>query len=68
VVLYGLETWSPTLRGVHRLGIFQKKVQKRKCGPKKKEVTRGWRKIHNEELHISWPTPHKILLRSNKGG
>jgi hypothetical protein len=45
VVLYGCETWSPTLREERRvrvLGIF---------GPKGDEVTRVWRKLHKEELN-----------------
>jgi hypothetical protein len=47
VVLCGCETWSPTLREEHRLrGIFWLK------GDRRTGVTGGWRKLHNEELHI----------------
>jgi hypothetical protein len=51
VVLYGCETWSLTLREEHRLRAFENRVLKRIFGPKRDEVTGGWRKLHNEELH-----------------
>jgi hypothetical protein len=49
--LYGCETWSLTLREEHRLRVFENKVLRRIFGPKRDEVTGGWRKLHNEELH-----------------
>jgi hypothetical protein len=30
--------------------VFENKVLKRIFGPKRDEVNRGWRKLHNEEL------------------
>jgi hypothetical protein len=51
VVLYGCETWSFTLREEHRLRVFENSLLRRISGPKSDEVTRGWRKLHNEELH-----------------
>jgi hypothetical protein len=51
VVLYGCETWSLTLREEHRLRVFENRVLKRIFGLKRDEVTEGWRKLHNEELH-----------------
>jgi hypothetical protein len=51
VVLYGCETWSLTLREEHRLRVFENRVLKRIFGPKRDEVTGGWRRLHNEELH-----------------
>jgi hypothetical protein len=51
VILYGCKTWSLTLREEHRLRVFENKVLKRIFGPKRDEVTGGWRKLHNEELH-----------------
>jgi hypothetical protein len=44
VVLYGCETWSPTLRKEHIL-----RVLRRIFGLKIDEVTGGWRKLHYEE-------------------
>jgi hypothetical protein len=51
VVLYGCETWSLTSRQEHRLRVFENKVLRRISGPKRDEVTGGWRKLHNEEFH-----------------
>ena len=47
VVLYGCETWSHTLRGERRLREFENRVLRRILGPKRDEVTREWRKLHN---------------------
>jgi hypothetical protein len=49
VVLYGFETWSLTLREECRLKVFENRVSWRIFGPKRHEVTREWRKLHNEE-------------------
>jgi hypothetical protein len=51
VVPYGCKTWSLTLRGKHRLRVFENRVLRRIFGPKRNEVTGGWRNLHNEELH-----------------
>jgi hypothetical protein len=50
-VLYGCETWSLTLKEEHRLRVFENRELRRIFGPKRNEVTGGWRKLHNEELH-----------------
>jgi hypothetical protein len=57
VVLYGCETWSLTLREEHRLRLFENSVLRRMFGPKRDEVTGGWRKLHNEELHGLYSSP-----------
>jgi hypothetical protein len=41
------------LREEHRLKVFGNRVLRRMFGPKKDEVTGGWRKLRNEELHKS---------------
>jgi hypothetical protein len=33
-----------------RLKVFEKRVLMGKFGPKRDEVVRGWRKLHNDEL------------------
>ena len=48
-VLYGCETWSLTLMEERRLKMFENRVLRRIFGPKRKEVTGEWRKLHNEE-------------------
>ena len=39
VVLYGCETWSPTLREERRLRVGENRVLRRVFGPKRDEVT-----------------------------
>jgi hypothetical protein len=39
------------LREEHRLRVFENRVLRSIFGLKRDEVTRGWRKLHNEELH-----------------
>ena len=50
-VLYGCETWSFTLREERRLRVFENRVLRSRCVPKRDEVTGEWRKLHNEELN-----------------
>jgi hypothetical protein len=62
VVLYGCETWSLTLREEHRLKEFENRVLGIIFRPKRDEVTGGWRKLHNEELHNSYSSPSIIRM------
>jgi hypothetical protein len=58
--LYGCETWSLTLREEHILRVFENRDLMRIFRPKRDEVTREWRKLHNEELHILYSSPNII--------
>jgi hypothetical protein len=60
--LYACETWSLTLREKHRLRVFENRVLRRIFGPKRDEVTGGWRKLHNEELRNLDSSPSKIRM------
>jgi hypothetical protein len=40
--------------------VFENKVLRRIFGPKRDEVTGGWRKLHNEELHDLYYSPSII--------
>jgi hypothetical protein len=51
LVLYGCETWFLTLREERRQRVFENSVLSRTFGPKSDEITREWRKLHNEELN-----------------
>jgi hypothetical protein len=62
VVLYGCDTWSPTLREEHRLRVFENRVLRRIFGPKKDEVTGELRKLHNEELRDLYSSPSIIRI------
>jgi hypothetical protein len=66
VVLYGCETLSFTLREEHRLRVFENRVLRRIFGHKRDEVTGGWRKLHNEELHGLYSSPS--IVRVFKAG
>jgi hypothetical protein len=37
--------------------VFENRVLRRIFGPKRDEVTREWRKLHNEELHDLYSSP-----------
>jgi hypothetical protein len=62
VVLYRCETLSFTLREEHRLKIFENRVLRRIFGPKRDEVTGGWRKLHNEGLQGLYSSPSIVRL------
>jgi hypothetical protein len=46
----------------HRLRVFEKRVLRRIFGPKRHEVTGGWKKLHNEELHNLYCSPSIIRM------
>jgi hypothetical protein len=67
VILYGCETWSLTLREEHRLRVSENKVLRRILVPKRDELTGGWRKLHNEELHDLYSSTSIIrIIRSRR--
>jgi hypothetical protein len=49
--LYGYKPWSLTITEEHRFRVFENRVPRRIFGPKREEITGGWRRLHNEELH-----------------
>jgi hypothetical protein len=62
VVLYGGETWSLILREEQRLRVSEKREQRKTFGPKRNEVIRGWRKLHNEEFCKFYSLPSIIRM------
>jgi len=62
VVLYGCETWSLTLREEQRLRVFENRVLRKVYGPKRDEVTREWRRLHNEELNDLYSLPNIVRV------
>jgi hypothetical protein len=42
--------------------VFENRVLRRIFGPKRDEVTGGWRKLHNEELHNLYCSPSIIRM------
>ena len=62
VVLYGYETWSLTLWEERKLRVFENMVLRRIFGPKRKEVTGEWRRLHNEELNDLYSSPNIVRV------
>jgi hypothetical protein len=48
------------LREEYRLQVFESRVSRGIFGPKRDEVTGGWRKLHNEELRDLYSSPSVI--------
>jgi hypothetical protein len=44
--------------------VFENRVLRRICGPKRDEVTGAWRKLHSEELDILCPSPNIRQIKS----
>jgi hypothetical protein len=42
--------------------VFENRVLRRIFGPKRDEVTGGWRKLHNDELHNLYSFPSIIRM------
>jgi hypothetical protein len=42
--------------------VFENRVLGRIFGPKRDEMTGGWRKLHNEELHSLYSSPNIIRM------
>ena len=62
LVLYGHETWFMTLKDEHRLRVFENRVLKRIFGPKRDEVTRECRRLHNKELYALYSSQNIIWV------
>jgi len=62
VVLYG----SHTLWEERRVRVFQNRVLWRKFGPKGDEITREWRKLHNEELNDLYSSPNTVRVTKSR--
>jgi len=63
VVVCGCDTWSLTQREILRLRVFENRVLRKIFGPKRKEVTGEWRRLHNKGLFdlYSLPNPSPIV-------
>jgi hypothetical protein len=49
------------------LTMFENRVLRIISGPKRDEVTGGWRKLHNEELNKLYSSPNIIrMIKSRK--
>ena len=50
------------MREEHRLRVFENRVLRRIFGPNRNEVTREWRKLHNEELNDLYSSPNIVRV------
>jgi len=66
VVLYGCEAWSLTLSEERRLRVFGNRVLRFIFGPKTDEVTREWRKLHNEKLNDLYSSLNIIRVTKSR--
>jgi hypothetical protein len=48
--------------------MFEKKVLRIIFGPKRDEVTGGWRKLRNEEFHNLYSSPHAAHIGKKMNG
>jgi hypothetical protein len=67
VVFYGCETWTLTVREEQKLRVFENRVLRGIFGPERDEVTGGWRKLHNEELHNLYSSPNFVTTVAKPG-
>ena len=58
----GCETWSLTLREKRKLRVFENRVLRRIFGPKREEVKRKWRKLHNKEIKDLFCSPNFVRV------
>jgi len=52
VVLYGCETWSPTLRKERRLKVFENRMSRRIFGLKRDKIAGEWKNYIMRSLVI----------------
>jgi hypothetical protein len=48
--------------------VFENRALRRIFEPKRDEVTGGWRKLHNEELHNFYSSPSKNEVKEDEMG
>jgi uncharacterized membrane protein len=46
-----IQEFGPVKVQQHRLRIFENRMPRRIFGPKRYEIKRDWRRVHNEKLH-----------------
>jgi hypothetical protein len=62
---YGAASYKAVSEG-YRLRVFENRELRRIFGPKRDEVTGGWRKLHSEELHNLYSSPSIIRMINSR--
>jgi len=65
-VLYGCETWFPTLSEERGLRVFENRVLKGIFGPKRDEMTGEFRKLYKEELNDLYSSANIVRVIKSK--
>ena len=53
----------------HKLRVFENRVLRNKCAPKREEVTGGWRRVYIEELRGLYSSPlYDQIKEKERGG
>jgi hypothetical protein len=50
----------------HSWRVFENRLLRRIFGPKRNEMTGGWRELHNEELHDLYFSPNIIRYQAEE--
>ena len=53
--------WPLTLKEKRRLRVFENRILRRIFGPKR-DASREWRKLHNEELYSLYGAPYIVRV------
>jgi len=48
-------------------GVIENRVLRKVFGPKRDEVTRKWRRLHNEEWDRDWTTLRWLRIKTDGG-
>ena len=62
----GVKLGRLTLREERRLRVFENMVLRKIFGPKTDEVTREWRKLHNEKLNGLYSSPNIVRMKKSR--
>ena len=61
-----VELFLPILREERGRRVFENRVLRRICGPKRDEVTGNWRKLRNEELNDLYCSPNIVRVINSR--
>jgi hypothetical protein len=46
--------------------MFENRLLRRIFGPKREEISGGWRKLHNEKFHNLYPSLNIMVIKSTR--